>query len=559
MQRPLGRIRSRKVVTAALLAATTLIGGCDVSSFIDPTEFETGKNYKPGIALQKPILTSLSSIDKSIDDPDNEFEGATDVRPEDLQAIASDYTIGRSDLVQVEITGLTGDPAGQTVKAMRVSESGNVSLPLIGQVHAEGLTEAQLETAISDAYRNAQIMQSPQVTVQVTEAQARSFSALGAVNAPGKYAILQADFRLLDALVVARDVIQSVDTVYVIREVSQDPDNIKGPSSPQSGAAMPPEATPPGQTGPASTPSTPAPGAPGDTLAPHSQADPSADTVKNLVMLQVHSENTATPAANGSSNGNQPGAPALPPPNLGPTGKTDAPTTPQTPAGVPGTQVPTGGAPAATGNAPAPGNLNPPDISQGGGPMLGASGPPMAAPAPGAGPASAAPGAGAFQFNAPQPPAETRVIRVPLDQLRNGDLRYNIVIRPHDLLIAPLPVVGEYYMGGHVARVGVYSLSARKITLKEAIIGAGMLDGLAIPQRTDLVRRIGQDREVFVRVDLTKIFGGEEPDIYLKPYDQVMVGTNVLAPFIAAVRGGFRITYGFGFLYDRNYAPQQTQ
>ena len=33
-----------------------------------------------------------------------------------------------------------------------------------------------------------------------------------------------------------------------------------------------------------------------------------------------------------------------------------------------------------------------------------------------------------------------------------------------------------------------------------------------------------------------------------------MVGTNALAPFVAALRGAFRITYGFGFLYDRNFA-----
>ena len=109
----------------------------------------------------------------------------------------------------------------------------------------------------------------------------------------------------------------------------------------------------------------------------------------------------------------------------------------------------------------------------------------------------------------------------------------------------------------HVQRVGVYSLTARKITLKQAVIGAGMLDQLAIPQRTQIVRRLpGLDQEVFTSVDLAKIFAGESPDIYLKPDDEVMVGTNFVAPFIAAVRNGFRITYGFGFLYDRNYWDQ---
>ncbi len=112
-------------------------------------------------------------------------------------------------------------------------------------------------------------------------------------------------------------------------------------------------------------------------------------------------------------------------------------------------------------------------------------------------------------------------------------------------------------MGGHVARPGVYSLTARNITLKQAIISAGMLDQLAVPTRTDVIRRLSKNQEVFVRVDLEKIFAGMEPDILLKPDDQVMVGTNAGATFLAAFRNSFRLTYGFGFLYDRNYAPQR--
>ena len=65
---------------------------------------------------------------------------------------------------------------------------------------------------------------------------------------------------------------------------------------------------------------------------------------------------------------------------------------------------------------------------------------------------------------------------------------------------------------------------------------------------------IGPNQELFYRVDLAAVFAGKRPDIYLKSNDQVLVGTNFLAPFIAAVRGGFRMTYGLGFLYDKNFA-----
>jgi hypothetical protein len=161
-----------------------------------------------------------------------------------------------------------------------------------------------------------------------------------------------------------------------------------------------------------------------------------------------------------------------------------------------------------------------------------------------------------FTFNELQEPGDLRVIRVPYDALQRGELKYNIVVRPRDMIIVPDPVYGEYYMGGHVQRTGVYSLQARKITLKQAVIAAGMLDQLAVPWRTSVTRRIG-DEEITVSVNLTKIFEGKEPDFYLKPYDQVMVGTDFWAPFLASARNGFRITYGFGFLYDRNYAPNE--
>ncbi|MFL5514957.1 MAG: hypothetical protein ACJ8DJ_02300, partial [Gemmatimonadales bacterium] len=60
------------------------------------------------------------------------------------------------------------------------------------------------------------------------------------------------------------------------------------------------------------------------------------------------------------------------------------------------------------------------------------------------------------------------------------------MVRPDDLIIVRPPVQGEYYMGGHFARTGVYSLSARKITLRQALWAAGGLDQLGIPGRCQI-------------------------------------------------------------------------
>jgi polysaccharide export outer membrane protein len=453
--RVLKRVVKRvRCVCAITLAASFLIGGCDVPSFIDPSELAPGNNYQHH-TLQKPVLSSLSSIDPSIDDPDEEFYNATDVQPMDMQVLSQDYKIGKGDLVDISVNDLVGLGV-ETTKQTRVSESGNVSMPLLGQIKAEGLTEDELQKAIADAYKTGQIITNAQVSVTVAEARARTFSALGAVNNPGQFAILQSDFRMLDALVLFRDVNPSVDTVYVIREVKEDP-------TPASGTGATPAT--PSRGSDQLKPAKPAPGV--DPLAPRGDIL-SGDVVAQPKHLMMQSS----------------GEPSL-----------------------------TGSQPASSGN---------------------------------------------FAFNPPGGMEATRTIRVPLDALRNGEIsKYNIVIRPHDLIIAPNPLTGEFYMGGHVARVGVYGISPRKITLKQAIVSAGMLDGVAIPQRTELIRRIGPSREAFVLVDTNAIFAGTQPDIFLKPNDIVNVGTNLLAPFIAAVRGGFRITYGFGFLYDRNFSPAQ--
>ena len=159
-----------------------------------------------------------------------------------------------------------------------------------------------------------------------------------------------------------------------------------------------------------------------------------------------------------------------------------------------------------------------------------------------------------FKFDDVQTPSDERIIRVPIDQLRQyGELKYNVVIHPQDMIIVPDPQTGVYYMGGHVLRPGAFGLNGEKITLKQAWVAAGGPDDFAIPGRTEIIRRVGANREVCVRINLDNILAMKEPDIYLKPNDVVYVGTDILAPFIAALRNSFRITYGFGFLYDRNF------
>ncbi len=491
----------RTVLSSGTLAAVLLMsGGCLTHDWIDPSEV-AGRTHKQNAAFLP--VKILDNIDPRVEETNTEFLGAGDPTAEDVNVTVEDYRLNANDIVRITVSDLEG-PGVQSLFEKRISETGNISLPYVGTMRVVGLNEAELEKMIVRAYgpEGVNIIQNANVSVSVGEARGRTFSIMGAVQRPAQYAILQSDFRVLDALVLAGDTTSPlIDTLYIIRKTG----DANG-------------------TGPATAPTGKTPAAPTtDELAPSKPSSPrsSADKagVKSPVYIAQAPADDLAPAA--------PTTPARP----------AAPAKPSVPADP--IAKPPADAGAETGNADS-------RIINVGGQDITAD--------PGAAAAAPTPEEGTFEFNSIAVTKDVRVIRIALDKLKKGDLKYNIPIRPNDRLIAKPLDLGEYYMGGHVGQPGAYSLTGRQITLKQAVIAARMLDQLAIPQRTDIVRRINKNEEVFVRVDLAQIFEGKRPDIYLKPDDQVMVGTNALAPFIASVRGAFRLSYGLGFLYDKNYA-----
>jgi polysaccharide biosynthesis/export protein len=516
---------ARPVAAAAVFAALATAGGCLHSNF-DPSELAGIKfNHEP-----MPVRI-LDKIDPAVESPDDVFTAAAVPRPEDLRAPMGDYAVSRNDVLTISISDLQG-PGIETVKQTRVSESGNISLPYIGQVRAEGLTEIELEREIVAAYRRANLIEQATVSVVVFEARGRAYSITGAVVRPNVYAIVEADYRVLDALTAAGDTSTVYNNVmYIIRRLDERPR--ASTTAPSNEGRM----TEPG-TGPT-----------GDELAPRPRSDagdagfPAPQTgrrekVLNLVQDLAPAGKAQQPPANDDDR------------IINLDGQ-DVPARTGTGAGATGGQ-PTTGRTGTTGAAQ-PGTVRQPAGRPGGAGATGAAAGTGARAGAGAG----RQGSG-FEFNDLAPPPDVRVIRIPLDQLRKGDLRYNVVIRPRDTLYVPPAEFGTYYMGGHVVRPGAYTLQGQRVTLKQAIIAASMLDPLAFPTRTDLIRRLGPDREVWVRVDLTKLFSGRQPDVYIKADDQVLVGTHLIAPYLAALRNAFRFTYGAGFIYDKNFAYDDT-
>ncbi len=148
-----------------------------------------------------------------------------------------------------------------------------------------------------------------------------------------------------------------------------------------------------------------------------------------------------------------------------------------------------------------------------------------------------------------------RVIEIPYERLKAGDSGYNLVVRPKDRIHVVGPQPGVVYISGEVARPGVYTLptDGTRLTLSRLVAAAGDLGSIAIPERVDLTRMVGPNREATLRLDLAAIRRRTEPDVYIKPNDHVIIGTSWLATPLAVIRNGFRATYGFGFLLDRNF------
>ena len=145
-----------------------------------------------------------------------------------------------------------------------------------------------------------------------------------------------------------------------------------------------------------------------------------------------------------------------------------------------------------------------------------------------------------------------RIIRVDVGRLLSGLSTENIVIRPGDIIRVPAAKSGFVYLEGQVARVGSFNL-VEGLTIERLVIAAGGLGSLAIPERVDFTRVLANGRQATIRINYGAIMERTQPDIYLQRNDIVNIGTNFLAFPMAVIRNGFRATYGFGFLLDRNF------
>jgi polysaccharide biosynthesis/export protein len=113
-------------------------------------------------------------------------------------AVANEYRLGSGDVIRVSVF----QNPDLTLEA-RISETGLVSYPLLGNVRLGGLSVSGAEKLIADGLRNGNFVKQPQVTMVVLQVRGNQVSVLGQVNRPGRYPLELADLRLTDLLAYA--------------------------------------------------------------------------------------------------------------------------------------------------------------------------------------------------------------------------------------------------------------------------------------------------------------------------------------------------------------------
>ncbi|MCK6402740.1 MAG: polysaccharide export protein EpsE [Sphaerotilus natans subsp. sulfidivorans] len=120
-----------------------------------------------------------------------------------LSEAQRDYVLGAGDVVRVSVYQ-NQDLTLET----RITESGAISYPLLGQVRLGGLSVPQAEKVIADGLKNGNFVRQPQVSILVTQVRGNQASVLGMVNRPGRYPIEQNGMRLSELLATAGGIAQ---------------------------------------------------------------------------------------------------------------------------------------------------------------------------------------------------------------------------------------------------------------------------------------------------------------------------------------------------------------
>jgi len=105
------------------------------------------------------------------------------------------YVIGENDLLSIDVW-----KQQEISRQVPVRPDGKISLPLVGQIQASGLTPLQLQANITEKLKT--YISNPEVTVIVEDPRSHQFNMVGQVARPGSYPLTES-MTVLDAIAAA--------------------------------------------------------------------------------------------------------------------------------------------------------------------------------------------------------------------------------------------------------------------------------------------------------------------------------------------------------------------
>jgi polysaccharide biosynthesis/export protein len=113
-------------------------------------------------------------------------------RPNVSMVDSKSYVIGENDVLEIDVW-----KEKEISRTIPVRPDGKISLPLVGEIQASGMTPMQLQDDLTK--RLKAYIENPEVTVIVSDPRSHQFNVVGEVNRPGSYQLSQA-MTVLDAI-----------------------------------------------------------------------------------------------------------------------------------------------------------------------------------------------------------------------------------------------------------------------------------------------------------------------------------------------------------------------
>ncbi len=189
-----------------------------------------GQSVTNRSSQSSPQVQSSSEINLRLQQARENLAGST------TESQTSESLIGPDDLLNISIF-----EAPEMNCTVRVSASGEISLELLGAVHAAGFTPRELESVLQGLLRRT-YMKDPHVGVFVQELQSHAVSVVGAVKMPGVFQI-RGTKTVIEVLSMAQGLADDAgDTVIIMHGARYDESgNSNGPVPIRAGIAqMPP-------------------------------------------------------------------------------------------------------------------------------------------------------------------------------------------------------------------------------------------------------------------------------------------------------------------------------